>query len=167
MQRAATPELQGPARRCPPSTATARPWIEVSDEVKIALEDPARGRRVQSEPAVPDHDIEAQECKLVEPALTRPVVVGELHAVAAVAHPVHEAQHRSGDSSLQQVILDKDRLPADARRLTQQLPRFAGVVEHVDEHHDIEALAVEGKDASVELADRDGRTFSDPRIDPG
>jgi hypothetical protein len=57
-----------------------------------------------------------------------------------VAHPIHETQGHPVDPGLGEVILQDHGLPRHAGRFLQKDNRVVGMVQHIDEADDVEAL---------------------------
>ena len=95
----------------------SRSALEPGDEVETAAEDPVGRPRVESEIGDPLDRSEADLGERRVPLCAAPVVVRERNAVALVADSVHEAERRTGEEAVFQVVLDDDEGSRDATRL--------------------------------------------------
>lgn len=82
-----------------------------------------------------------------------------------VSYPVHEAQNRPGQERVARVILKNDRPAGDAMRLFQQNARIVGVMQHIDKHDHIYAVAIEWKSDPIERLHRDFGIGADQDVD--
>jgi hypothetical protein len=86
--------------------------------------------------------------------------------VVGVADVVHEAQGRAREEAIPRVVLDEDATAGHPRRLTEQDRGVVGVVQDVDQQHDINRPIALGDRPAVEGSDRDVRVLADQDIDP-
>ena len=84
------------------------------------------------------------------PGRRRPVIVGQAYAVPGIADPVHETQGWASQNALKQMILDYELPAAYPSRFAQQSFGFLGVVDHIDQHDNIELAIGERYRLTVE-----------------
>ena len=71
--------------------------------------------------------------------------------MARVADPVHEAQGGSSEEAVAAVVLDEERVPGDARGLSQEHHRVHGVMQDVDEQDNVK-VGVVARDCAIEMS---------------
>lgn len=121
--------------------------------MKSTVQSPAQGRRVDFQFRFETADVEAKGSPGFAPARLRPVVEGEIHLVASVAHPIHHAQGGSGEPAFQEVVFDDDSLFGNACGFGQQGCGLLAVVEDIHQQNPINAFVIPGNALSVENLD--------------
>ena len=128
--------------------------IQEGDEVKRALKHPGERRWIKARLFGPEGRGQLETGEDFAPAFRGPIVVGEGHAVAGIADPVHKAQGGSGKHALQQVVFDEKMLARDAGRFPQQSLLFRRMMDHVHQKNHVKRAGREGQIHAVELPHR-------------
>src|SRR5687767_3058924 len=90
------------------------PRLEASHEVERTTEESIGESRIQTEIGLPVLEGETERHERLPPALLRPVVVRQRHAVPGVSDPVHQRQRGAREDAVQTMIFDHDRMARDA-----------------------------------------------------
>ena len=116
-----------------------------------ALEDPTQQRAVEAQSFSPVHLAEPGLGECRPPLGGRPVRIAKWYAMANIAHPVHQSQPFVAQPCPGEVILDDHLAGRDSRRLPYQQQRIVGVVQDVNQHHQIVRTVGERKNPPIEL----------------
>jgi hypothetical protein len=59
--------------------------------------------------------------------------------MACISHPIHYLQSWISEHPFDEMILDKDGLPSDTSSFAKKHHGLVGVVDYINEHHNVEA----------------------------
>jgi hypothetical protein len=138
--------------------------FQLRDEVQSSFENPRRWWRVESQRQNLACGSHTQSVKCGIPLPASPIVVGKGHAVMCISGPIHEAQCGLGKQSFTKMIFNENYF-GDAPSLSKQPQRIGGVVQHVHEHHRVEAIIGMRDMGSVKRPYRNARIWSHQNID--
>ena len=130
-----------------------------------SLEEPAQGRRVETESSPMAGDVHAQTGEQALPFLPLQIEMRQGNAEARVADPIHESECRPREESIDTMVLDDDRLTSNVPRVREQRFGVRGMVENVCEKNDVERLRRKRKSRAIKLRHPDARIWSGDHVD--
>jgi hypothetical protein len=109
--------------------------------------------------------LEILEC--LAPLAAGPVVIGQGYTFVCITYPIHEAQSYLREELVVAVIFDYDCSLCYTRCLAKEYVRVVGVMQYVNEHHDVGTVVVKRDAVAIKGLDFNVCTTSYKYVHPG
>ena len=134
---------------------------QAGDKVEVAFEHQRDWKQMQYPLGIPLLRTKADFRKSVPPLLCRPVIVGQYDTVMGIADPFHDFQRCSCQYAVHRMILEFDCLARNALGFPEHDGEVVRMMQHIDEHHDIEGFVFEREVYSIKIR------YENMRVRPG
>jgi hypothetical protein len=112
-------------------------------EVEAAAKDEIRRLRIKVELPLCLNRPDPDPVVNLAPLRFGKIMVGKGDAVMDVTNPIHQPQRRPGKNTIPEVIFQQNVSPRHPGRFAQQCSRTFRVMQHVNQHHHVEAGVLE------------------------
>ncbi len=130
-----------------------------------SIEEPAQGRRVQTESSPVAGDVHIQAAEQALPFLPLQVEMRQRNTEAGVPDAIHEAERRPREESIGTMVLDDHGLTSNVAGVREQRFGVRGMVENICKEDDVERLRRKRESRPIELRHRNARIWSGDDVD--